>query len=66
MSNILRTKQGNLSKVKYFLPASRNSSDVTHPLEPVKNSNIKMSKPNPSKMKSIVANTEHNKSDLSF
>lgn len=66
MSNILRTKQGNLSKVKYFLPASRNSSDSTHPLEPIKNSNLKMSKPTSSKKKSTVANIQHNKSDLSF
>jgi hypothetical protein len=27
MSNILRTKNGNLSKVKYFLPAYRNQNE---------------------------------------
>ena len=33
MSNMLRNKQGNLSKVKYFLPGSRNPLAPTNHTE---------------------------------
>ena len=65
MSNILRVKNGNLSKVKYFLPGYRNQPEeviVNSKPKPAKQSaSKKQPYPNPHHASSITSN-----GDISF
>lgn len=59
MSNILRNKQGNLSKVKYFLPAYRQEDSHT------KEDTQKQSKKEKTVTKKQSANTTHQNRSVS-
>ena len=67
MSNVLRNKPGNISKVKYFLPAYRNDEEPTHTIDPPRPR--KQSKPTPIKKQS-ASKTVHRSviedDDISF
>lgn len=70
MSNILRAKQGNLSKVKYFLPAYRNGGEESQSSEGLKHNQLKQSRPTQSKKMSAnythTHKSVHENQDISF